>query len=523
MERAVIVEGVGKRACLVALYLLAAVVGRASVIDSHPMALVWPAGGLAVAWLVTRPSPREWFVDVPLLVSVGVAASLIADRSVEATAVLAVSNVVAVLTIVLAYRRWNADGVRLGTPPTRSPHAMGTFLGAVVLGSLVGVAAGVAASAVAGSAVSPDDLVVWFGRNVCGVAGVGIASLLVIERLRGGRRTTSLGGWAELVLLFTATAGLVALDYSTFLPTSFLLPAVAVWAGSRFASLPVAIHALAGGAGILLLTYVGEGPFSHLEDEGVRIILAQLFVAMTLLIGLLLASAREARAAMSQEMATFAERVAHDLRNPITVTESWTAELAAVLASGPSATREATAPMVAGLERATAHMRSLVESLLADASARDRDARPLVVDLPALVAEVAEAYGAAGQVRTLGVRSVSGDPVLLRQLIDNLVGNALKYVLPGQRPDITVSAHHVHGRVVVRVTDNGIGIPAGAREWIFEPFRRAHEDGYPGTGLGLSTCRRIVERHGGSLRALPREDGPGSVFEFDLPKAMASA
>ena len=73
------------------------------------------------------------------------------------------------------------------------------------------------------------------------------------------------------------------------------------------------------------------------------------------------------------------------------------------------------------------------------------------------------------------------------------------------------------------MTDNGIGIPAGAHEWIFEPFRRAHEDAYPGTGLGLSTCRRIVERHGGSMRALPREDGPGSVFEFDLPQALAIA
>ena len=348
--------------------------------------------------------------------------------------------------------------------------------------------------------------------------------MLIIDRVRHGRRTGLGGGrWAELVLLFAATAALIGCDYATSLPISFLLPAVAVWAGSRFASLPVATHALVGGAGILWLTYVGEGPFSHLGDDRTEILLAQLFIAMTLLIGLLLAAAREARVAMSQEMLTFSQRVAHDLRNPITVAETWTAELAATLAPDASDPPVATAPMIAGLERANAHMRSLVDGLLADASARDRTATPSVVDLPALVAEVAAEYGATGQVRSIGVRSVSGDPVLLRQLVDNLVANALKYVRQGQQPDITVSAHHIHGRVVVRVTDNGIGIPAGAHEWIFEPFRRAHEDAYPGTGLGLSTCRRIVERHGGSMRALPREDGPGSVFEFDLPKAMANA
>ncbi len=517
--RAGIAEGVGKRACLVALYLLAAVVGRASVIDGDPMALVWPAGGLAVAWLVTRPSVREWYVDIPLLISVGVVASLIADRSAEATAVLAVSNVFAVLTIVLAYRRWHPEGVRLATPPTRSPHAMGTFLAAVALGSLVGVAAGVAAASVASRAVSADDVVVWFGRNVCGVAGVGIAALLIVDRVRNGRRTTTGGGRVELALLFATTAALVGWDYATTLPMSFLLPAVAVWAGSRFAPLPVAVHALAGGAGILLLTYVGEGPFSHLTDERTRIMLAQLFVAMTLLIGLLLAATREARIAMWQEMATFARRVAHDLRNPITVAETWTAEIAAALATGTSRTRDDTAPMIAGLERATAHMRSLVDGLLADASARDRAARPLVVDLPALVAEVAAQYDAAGRVTTLGVRNVSGDPVLLRQLVDNLMGNALKYVRDGEQPDITVSAHHVHGRVVVRVTDNGIGIPAAERPRVFEEFHRSHAEEYEGTGLGLAICRVIVERHGGRIDVVEGPGGVGSCFRFRLPAA----
>jgi len=66
-------DAVGQRAGLVVLYLIAAAIGRSSVVDGDPMALVWPAGGLAVAWLITRPSTREWIIDIPLLIVVVVA------------------------------------------------------------------------------------------------------------------------------------------------------------------------------------------------------------------------------------------------------------------------------------------------------------------------------------------------------------------------------------------------------------------------------------------------------------------
>jgi signal transduction histidine kinase len=518
-----VVEAVGKRAVLVVLYLLAALAARASMVDGNPMALVWPAGGLVVAWLVTRPSVREWYVDVPLIVLVGVALSLLAGRSAADIGVLTVANLVAVLATVVAARRWTPERVPEGAPPSSSPQAMLAFLAAVVAGSLAGVALGATGFWLQDRDLSPAELVIWFGRNVCGVAAVGVTTLLIIDRHRNGRRATAgPGTWTELAALFAATGALVTFDFVTELPVTFLLPAAAVWAGSRFASLPVALHALTGGAGVLALTYYDEGPFSTLGDTRTSILLAQLFIAMTLTIGLVLAAAREARADMRQELLTFARRAAHDLRNPLSVIESWTAELATTLRTEPAA-EQATATMVAGIERATARMRTLVDALLADAAARDRAPAHHVVDLPGLVDEVAAEYGAAGRVRTLGVRTVAGDPVLIRQLVDNVVANAVKYVRPGQLPEITVTAHRTADRVVIRVADNGIGIPAGAHEWIFEPFRRAHEDGYPGTGLGLSTCRRIVERHGGSMRALPREDGPGSVFEFDLPHALASA
>lgn len=530
-----VARAIGMRAALVVVYALAAAIGRASVVGGDPHALVWPAGGLAVGWLLTHSSKRDWTVDIPLLISVGMALSFATGRDVATTVVLAIANIVAVMTIVLVGRHWSQDTIRQGLPPTDSPHAMGVFLLSVVGGSSLGVVAGAGGLWVIGSDPSPMSLVVWFGRNVCGVAAVGMAVLLIIDRIRRGRRTVSIpGSWQELALLFCTTAALIVADFASELPVSLLLPAAAVWAGSRFTALAAAIHAVVGGAGVLWLTYSHHGPFSAQGDARTEVLLAQLFVAMTLTIGLMLASAREARAALqahllaqereqSAELLTFARRAAHDLRNPLSVVASWTAELAATLSANGRGRPGDTATMINGIERATAHMRNLVDALLADASARDRAPHRQQVDLPELVREIATEYDAANGVRTLGVRTVSGDPVLVRQLVENVVANAVKYVRPGQPPEVTVSARRAAGRIVVRVTDNGIGIPPGQHEWIFEPFHRAHDDAYPGTGLGLSTCRRIVERHGGSMRALPREDGPGSVFEFDLPEALATA
>jgi signal transduction histidine kinase len=532
--RARAIEMAGTRAGFLVLYLLAAAIGRASVVDDDSMALVWPAAGLAVVRLIMRPSRRDWLVDVSLITLVGAVVPVALGLDAVVTAVLASSNLVAVIVVVFALRRWSPPTGQQGMPPTSTTSVMFGFLLATLVGSLAGVAFGALGFLVAGRDLSLTGLVVWWGRNVCGMVAVSVTAFLIVDRVRRGPpATVTTGGRSELALLFGATTALVVCDYLTLLPVSFLLPAVAVWAGSRFAPLAVAAHALFGGFGILWLTSVEHGPFSDIGSERTTILLAQLFIAMTLVIGLVLAASREARVALqadllaqereqSQELLTFARRAAHDLRNPLSVVESWTAELAETLAASSNGQPVGATTMIAGIERATARMRSLVDDLLADAAARDRAPTHAVVDLSAVVADVATEYDAAEQVRTYGERSVTGDPVLIRQLFDNLIANALKYVRPGHLPDVTVSSHHHGDRVVIRVTDNGIGIPAGAQEWIFEPFRRAHDDAYPGTGLGLSTCRRIVERHGGTMRAFARDDGPGSVFEFDLPPARSA-
>jgi light-regulated signal transduction histidine kinase (bacteriophytochrome) len=111
------------------------------------------------------------------------------------------------------------------------------------------------------------------------------------------------------------------------------------------------------------------------------------------------------------------------------------------------------------------------------------------------------------------------DDVQMVQLFQNLVGNAVKY-RSERRPEIHVSSQSNDREWILSVRDNGIGIDMAFAEKIFAVFRRLHRyEQYPGAGIGLSICKRIVERHGGRIW-LESEAGAGSTFFFTLPRAM---
>ncbi len=110
------------------------------------------------------------------------------------------------------------------------------------------------------------------------------------------------------------------------------------------------------------------------------------------------------------------------------------------------------------------------------------------------------------------------DASQLAQVFQNLIGNAIKFRRPGDRPVISISAHREEGRWSLRVADNGIGIDAKYFERIFQMFQRLHgRDEYPGTGIGLALCKKIVERHGGRDDASSSETGRGTTFTFTIP------
>ena len=116
---------------------------------------------------------------------------------------------------------------------------------------------------------------------------------------------------------------------------------------------------------------------------------------------------------------------------------------------------------------------------------------------------------------------LNGIEVQLRMLFQNLVSNALKFRAEGVVPLIDVSAEHDAEAPEIRVSvaDNGIGIPPDRQERIFGLFERLQSSAnspYPGTGIGLTACRRIVENHGGRIE-IESEVGEGSTFIVTLP------
>ncbi|MCP3920567.1 MAG: PAS domain S-box protein [bacterium] len=116
---------------------------------------------------------------------------------------------------------------------------------------------------------------------------------------------------------------------------------------------------------------------------------------------------------------------------------------------------------------------------------------------------------------------VNGDATLLTQLYQNLIGNALKFVPEGRKPVIRLSATATDEGWECAVEDNGIGIDPEQCDAIFSPFKRLHgREQYEGSGIGLSICRRSVERHAGRIR-VESAPGEGSRFLFTLPALTA--
>ncbi|GAA0905766.1 hypothetical protein GCM10009558_094940 [Virgisporangium aurantiacum] len=172
-------------------------------------------------------------------------------------------------------------------------------------------------------------------------------------------------------------------------------------------------------------------------------------------------------------------------------------------------------------------MAELISDLLDYTAAGDRPLTVEPVDLNGLVGDVVTARTTAAsvdpdllvpQIYVPPLPPVRADQALLRQVLDNLVGNAVKYTPPGRPAPIDVTAHESSGVVTVEVADRGIGIPAGQHHAIFGSFHRAHADGYAGTGLGLAICARIVERHGGTISAHDNPGG-GTVVRLTLRAA----
>jgi signal transduction histidine kinase len=224
------------------------------------------------------------------------------------------------------------------------------------------------------------------------------------------------------------------------------------------------------------------------------------------------------------ELRQFAYVASHDLSEPLRMVTSYLQLLKRRYGDGRLG--EDADEFIRHAVDGAVRMRALIEDLLSYSRA-GRSSEPRAVDCADLVASVLTDLGAAVEEAAAVVEvgelpSVLGDRMQLRQVFQNLLANALKFRRgPGVR--VWVGAEASGAGWTFTVADDGIGIPPGQRERVFEMFQRLHgRDDFEGTGIGLSICRKIVEHHGGSIAADER-DGGGTDFRFDLPAAPAGS
>ena len=227
----------------------------------------------------------------------------------------------------------------------------------------------------------------------------------------------------------------------------------------------------------------------------------------------------------NQDLQQFSYAASHDLKEPLRTVTNYL-QLIRARYSGKLLDEEAGQLFdvaVSGAQR----MHALVEALLeysrtgevGDATLESVPAGKVVSDVITSLQSAISETQAEVVVGPLPV--VTANPLYLTQVFENLIGNALKY-RSEQPPRVTVSAADGERDWVFSVQDNGIGIPPEYQAQIFGIFKRLHGDEYPGTGIGLATCKKIVDRHGGTIW-VESEGGRGARFSFTLPKTAARA
>ncbi|HEX8818949.1 MAG TPA: ATP-binding protein [Archangium sp.] len=229
----------------------------------------------------------------------------------------------------------------------------------------------------------------------------------------------------------------------------------------------------------------------------------------------------------NRELENFASVASHDLQEPLRKIQTFSDHLAATYsqALGPEGR-----DLLSRMNNAAKRMRQLIDDLLAYSRISSRAQSMLLVDLSEIargvVGDLESTIEQTGAKVTIGeLPTLEASPIQMRQLLQNLLSNALKFRRDDVAPIISVQAtvDPESKLCELRVEDNGIGFDEKYVDRIFNVFQRLHGRGkYEGTGIGLAICRKIAERHGGSIRARSTP-GQGSTFIVTLPvKMMAS-
>ncbi|MEA2488627.1 MAG: hypothetical protein QOH21_419 [Acidobacteriota bacterium] len=221
----------------------------------------------------------------------------------------------------------------------------------------------------------------------------------------------------------------------------------------------------------------------------------------------------------NRELEDFAYVASHDLQEPLRKIQAFGDLLRAKHAEAlPEQGRD----YIERMQSAAKRMQVLINDLLSFSRVTTK-AQPFVrVDLSSVAAEVVKdlevrLHDSGGRIDIGPLPAIEADPLQMRQLLQNLAGNALKFHRPDVPPVVEIRAQLENGHCRITVSDNGIGFEEKYADRIFTMFERLHaRTKYEGTGIGLAICRKIAERHGGEIRA-HGTPGEGATFVVTLP------
>ncbi len=229
----------------------------------------------------------------------------------------------------------------------------------------------------------------------------------------------------------------------------------------------------------------------------------------------------------NRELQDFAFIASHDLQEPLRKIRAFADILQQRHAAElPTKVGE----YLSRIDQASTRMQTLIDDLLAYSRVATRDFRLAEVDLAMVCKEVMNDLedrieSSAAVVDVGPLPTITADPLQMRQLLQNLLANALKFRKPDQCPEISVTARPVMidniKAIELSISDNGIGFDSRFADKIFNPFQRLHaRTDFEGSGIGLAIVRRIVERHRGRI-ATTSAPGEGATFKVSLPLTQA--
>ena len=533
----------------VATYLLSAWGGQVLFIAPDLGAALWPPSGLFLAaLLLCAKSKRPWFI-VAGAVTDFISSVLIFGFPTGLSIAIAVGNTLEAAAGAYFLRRWAGGEFRLEGTTSVFAFTLFAALASPLLSTAVG---GTAMSFHTGQPLLSAWKLWWTG-DAAGVLIFAPLVLVLFSRQRAVQGIPAAGTAESMLMLCVLLLGGHLVWTHTY-PTLFLFLPVLIWAALRGEFLTIALANFMVTLQTVLYTQYGHGAFAADYSLETRQFLVQSFIMAAALTGLVLAgqacqrrksildlqaarsaaeaaraSAERARASAegaSRVKSQFLANMSHEFRTPLNAVIG----LSHLLHQRPMP--DDVAGFVTHIQQAGEQLLALTDAVLDISRIEAGELRleevpfelmPLLDAVQAMVRTQADAKGLALWLDTAAdvPPQLVGDPLRLRQVLLNLLGNAVKFTAAGQVTlRLQVLAREA-GLVRLRfeVADTGIGIAAEQQARIFEPFVQADSSTtrrFGGTGLGLSIVRRLVDLMGGTVQ-LQSQPGQGSVFSVELP------